>query len=228
MDPRVILVTGANRGLGLEVVRQCAAAGHRVILTARRPDDALSAAAEAGVACLPLDVTDEASLRAAVTIVGARWERLDVLVNNAAILEDRDVPADELDADTLRRTLDVNVVAVQSVIHAFLPLLRLSEDPRIVNVSSAAGQLGVPDILTWAPAYSVSKAALNSLTRQLAAALPGIAVNAVSPGWCRTRMGGDAATLSAAEGAAGITWLATEAPPSLTGQFLRAGEPIPW
>ena len=228
MEPRLILVTGASRGLGLEVVRQCAAAGHHVILTARRPDDALAAAAETGMPFVPMDVTDAASIRAAAAIVAARWKRIDVLVNNAAVLEDRDVPADELDADMLRRTLAVNVVAVQAVVQAFLPLLRLSEDPRIVNVSSAAGQLGVRDVLTWAPAYSVSKAALNALTRQLAAALPGMAVNAVSPGWCRTRMGGDDAPLSAAEGASGIAWLATEAPGSLTGQFLRAGEPIPW
>ena len=110
---------------------------------------------------------------------------------------------------------------------AFLPLLRQSPAPRIINVSSGAGQLdGEPQL--WAPAYSISKTALNMLTQQFAGALPGYAVNAVCPGGCRTDMGGQEAPHSAADGADTLVWLATEAPQTLTGQFLRARKSIPW
>jgi NAD(P)-dependent dehydrogenase (short-subunit alcohol dehydrogenase family) len=109
-----------------------------------------------------------------------------------------------------------------------LPLLRKSASPRIINVSSGAGQL--TDMGTWAPAYSISKTALNGVTGQFAAALKKdhIAVNAVCPGWVRTAMGGDEAPRSVEEGADTIVWLATSAPQSLTGQFIKDRKPIPW
>ena len=108
-----------------------------------------------------------------------------------------------------------------------MPLLKKSEAPRIVNVSSGGGQLedGADG---WAPAYCVSKTALNGVTVQLAAALPNFAINSVCPGWVRTEMGGAGATRSVAEGASGITWLAADAPQDLTGRFIKDRKVIPW
>jgi NAD(P)-dependent dehydrogenase (short-subunit alcohol dehydrogenase family) len=113
------------------------------------------------------------------------------------------------------------------VSQAFVPMLKNSNAPRIVNVSSGGGQLtGGAD--SWAPAYCISKTALNGVTVQLAAALPNLAVNSVCPGWVRTDMGGKDATRSIAEGAAGIVWLATDAPQSETGKFWKDRKVIPW
>jgi NAD(P)-dependent dehydrogenase (short-subunit alcohol dehydrogenase family) len=112
------------------------------------------------------------------------------------------------------------------VTQAFLPLLEKSPAPRVINVSSGAGQLSEPG--NWAPAYSVSKTALNGMTTQLAVARPHFAVNAVSPGWCRTEMGGSGAPRSAAEGADSIVWLAAAAPQSLTGSFIHDRRPMAW
>jgi NAD(P)-dependent dehydrogenase (short-subunit alcohol dehydrogenase family) len=232
-NTRTALVTGANKGIGFEVARQIAAGGWRVFLGARRPEAGEKAAAalakSKGPVCfVPLDIADPASVQRAVTEIAHPTDHLDVLVNNAAILEDRDGGILDLDADVLRRTLETNVIAQLRVAQAFYPLLAKSNSARIINVSSGAGQLS--DMGTWAPAYSISKAALNAVTGQLAAALQGkgIAVNSVCPGWCRTDMGGQGVPRSVEQGAETILWLATEAPQSLTGKFLRDRAEIPW
>ena len=124
-------------------------------------------------------------------------------------------------------TLRTNTLGPWLVAQAFLPFLRRSDAARIVNVSSSGGQLdGGAD--GWAPAYCVSKTALNGVTAQLAAALPKFAVNSVCPGWVRTEMGGENARLSVGEGASGVVWLATEAPHELTGKFFKERKEIPW
>jgi NAD(P)-dependent dehydrogenase (short-subunit alcohol dehydrogenase family) len=179
-----------------------------------------------GVQFLQLDVTDPASIVRAAQEFAAANSRLDVLVNNAAILLDREEGMLELDEEVLRQTLDANVLGPWRVAKAFAPLLRKSAAPRIVNVSSGGGQLSEPS--SWAPAYCMSKTALNGLTVQLAAALPKCAVNSVCPGWVRTDMGGSGASRSVAQGAETIVWLATDAPQTLTGKFLRDREIIPW
>ena len=159
--------------------------------------------------------------------MASRTARLDVLVNNAGILGPGDDSVLALGSELLERTLRTNTVGPLVVTQAFLPLLRKSDSPRVVNVSSSGGSL--TDMGHWAPAYSISKAALNAVTRQFAAALSGkSAVNSVCPGWVRTDMGGEGATRSVGEGADTIVWLATDAPWTLTGKFLRDRQEITW
>lgn len=224
---KTVLITGAYRGLGLETARQLAARGFQVIITARDLEQAASAAAGlSNVKGLQLDLNDEASVdRAAQTT-----PLLDVLINNAAILETGDEDFLRIPLEIVERTLINNTVGALRMAQAFLPQLARSPAGRIVNVSSGGGQLGNGETSTWAPAYCISKTALNGVTCQLAAALTsqGIAVNSVCPGWCRTDMGGAGATRSVAEGAAGIAWLAADAPQDQTGLFWRDREIIPW
>ncbi len=225
---KTALVTGANKGIGNEVARQLAARGMRVFLAARNRDAGENATAEiAGAEFLLLDVADETSIKAAAHELSQRAERLDVLVNNAGIVLDWNGEVFDLAADTLRQTLETNLFGPLRVAQALAPLLRNSDAPRIINVSSGAGQLS-GELQAWAPAYSISKTALNSLTLQLAAALPGFAVNSVCPGWVRTDMGGQNAPRSLEQGADVIVWLAAEAPQSLTGKFVKDREIIQW
>jgi NAD(P)-dependent dehydrogenase (short-subunit alcohol dehydrogenase family) len=228
---KTAVVTGGNRGIGLEVVRQLARRGFRVFLGARRKADADKAlrqlaAERASVQPLILDVTDRKTLMAAVKQVDASAGRLDALVNNAGILLDESTPVTEVSEETFLKTIRTNAWGALQVTQAFLPLLRKSKEARVVNVSSGAGSLN--DMSTYAPAYSISKAALNAVTRQLSSALSGIPVNSVCPGWVRTDMGGKEAPRSVEQGADTIVWLAAEAPRSITGQFLRDRKAIAW
>jgi NAD(P)-dependent dehydrogenase (short-subunit alcohol dehydrogenase family) len=153
---------------------------------------------------------------------------LDVLINNAAIIADGDQDILTIDPELIGSTIETNALGALRVSQALVPTLLKSAAGRIVNVSSGAGQLS--DMGTWAPAYSASKTALNAITCLLAVALKekGVAVNSVCPGWCRTEMGGSGAPRSVEEGAAGIVWLAAEAPQEKTGLFWRDREVIPW
>lgn len=228
-SPTIALVTGAYRGIGLEVVRQLAARGTRVYLTARRREagEEAVAAIKGDVHFLPLDVAEPSSIENAARILARHTDHLDVLVNNAAILLDDGGSVLDLEGDTVLVTFATNTVGPLLVTQAFQPLLSRGKSPRVINVSSGAGQLaeGLQD---WAPAYSMSKTALNSLTQHFAASLPSFAVNCVSPGWVRTEMGGSSAPLSVEQGADTIVWLALDAPQSLTGKFLRERREIAW
>jgi NAD(P)-dependent dehydrogenase (short-subunit alcohol dehydrogenase family) len=225
----VILVTGAYKGIGLEVVRQLAARGACVYLTARKSEEGERAAGsiKGDVHFLPLDVSVRSSIENAARLLSRQVNHLDVLVNNAAVLLDDGGSVLDLDGDTALKTFATNTVGPLLVTQAFEPMLAKSKGPRVINVSSGAGQLaeGLQD---WAPAYSMSKTALNALTQHFAAALPNFAVNSVSPGWVRTDMGGKAAPLSVEEGADTIVWLALDAPQKITGQFLRERREIAW
>ena len=230
-NQKTALVTGANRGIGFEVARQLARQGFRVFLGARN-EKAGGAAAEklreeGDVVFLKIDISDANSIRAAAEELSRQSDRLDVLVNNAGILLDEDKSALTITPDIFETTLRTNTLGPWLVAQAFARLLGKSQAPRIVNVSSGGGQLedGADG---WAPAYCVSKTALNGVTVQLAAALPKCAVNSVCPGWVRTEMGGEGATRSVGEGAATIVWLATEAPHDLTGKFVKDRKVIPW
>lgn len=211
------LVTGANRGLGLEVARQLAARGYTVLAGARVP----ASVPDGNLRPVRLDVTDH------LTIAALRREvvELDVLVNNAAIHYDTWQSVLTADLDVVREALETNTLGAWRVASAFAPLLAESGRGRLVNVSSGAGALtGMRD---GAPAYSVSKAALNALTLMLADALPGVLVNSVCPGWVATDMGGPGGR-AVAEGAAGIVWAATLPDGGPTGGFFRDGRPLAW
>lgn len=229
MTSPVVLITGASRGIGFAAAKQLAARAATVILASRDLARAEKAAREIGTPAegLQLDITDESSLRAAVAEITRRHGRLDVLVNNSAILLDHYESLTSLKPEALRETLETNLIGTFRVTLAMLPLLEKSSAPRIINLSSGAGQLdGEPQ--PWAPAYSISKTALNMLTQQLTAALPHVMVNSMCPGWCRTEMGGEAAPLSADEGADTLVWLALDAPHELRGSFVKQRQVIPW
>jgi NAD(P)-dependent dehydrogenase (short-subunit alcohol dehydrogenase family) len=222
----VALVTGANRGIGLEVCRQLGRLGFTVLLGARDAGRGARASRQLGggpTSPIVLDVADDESVRAAA----AGIERLDVLVNNAAILYDTWQRGVDADLDQVHEALETNLLGAWRVTQAVLPLLRASPAGRIVNVSSGAGALNGMGAGT--PAYRTSKAALNALTRILAAELrgDGILVNAVCPGWVATDMGG-AAGRPVADGAAGVVWAATLPDDGPTGGFFRDARPIAW
>jgi NAD(P)-dependent dehydrogenase (short-subunit alcohol dehydrogenase family) len=222
---KTVLITGAYRGLGYEVARQLSKRGWKVILTARRKDPGSAAAAKLkNASFLELDITADASVARAVKEV----PKLDVLINNAAIIAEGDQDILTIRPELVARTVATNALGALRVSQALVPRLLQSSGGRIVNVSSGAGQLS--DMGTWSPAYALSKTALNGITCMLAAALKekGISVNSVCPGWCRTEMGGPTAPRSVEEGAAGVVWLAAEAPQDKTGLFWRDKEIIPW
>ncbi|MBI3130720.1 MAG: SDR family NAD(P)-dependent oxidoreductase [Acidobacteria bacterium] len=217
----LVLVTGASRGIGRELCRQLLERGCTVLAGVRDV-----AQAPPGTEPIELDVADGDSVAAAAEAVRTAHGTLDILVNNAGILSEDDEDLLELPEDLLLETLNTNALGPFRTIQAFAPLLR--KGGRIVNVSSGGGQLSSPS--DWSPAYCLSKTLLNGLTVQFAQALKprGIAVNAVCPGWVRTDMGSPSAPRSVAEGAAGLTWLCLDAPPGMTGRFLRDGIEIPW
>jgi NAD(P)-dependent dehydrogenase (short-subunit alcohol dehydrogenase family) len=234
-SPPHALVTGANKGIGFEVARKLAGLGFRVWIGARDPRKGAEAAQVLTldglrVEALALDVTRADSVAAAAARISAEGGKLEVLINNAGVLLDRQQPPSLTPPDLLRATLETNVLGVLEVTRSFLPLLQASGSARVVNVSSVGGQLSEMAGAIWAPAYQISKTALNALTCLLAGECRpmGIPVNAASPGWCRTDMGGSEAPRSAAEGADTIVWLATESPRELTGRFFRDRQEIPW
>jgi len=229
-DKKIALVTGANKGIGFEVTRQLARLGWRVFLSARNANAGREAAAkitEGEVSFIEIDISEPESIRRGAEEVSRHADRLDVLVNNAGILLDEDKSALTITLEVFEKTLRTNTLGPWLVAQAFVPMLQKSDLPRIVNVSSGGGQLA-DGADGWAPAYCVSKTAVNGVTVQLAAALPKFAVNSVCPGWVRTDMGGENARLSIAEGASGVVWLAVEAPQEFTGQFVRDRKVIPW
>ena len=224
---RVVLVTGASRGVGREIARQLAD-DHVVVCGTRDPADGERVAAELGdaVGWVELDVADPASVGAALATVRERHGRLDALVNNAAINFDAgaDPLTEDLEiADAAWRT---NVLAVWRLVQQAVPLLRAGRDPVVVNVTSGLGSL--THMGAHSPAYSVSKAGLNALTRVFADALRGeVAVHAVSPGWTATDMGGSGGR-PVADGAKGVVDVVRDPGGRPTGSFLEDGEDIPW
>lgn len=217
---KVILVSGASRGIGRAIAEGLEQKGHRVIWGQRSPIGASNS--------VELDVTDVNSIDRAVDSIRGSYGRLDGLINNAGILIDRNHDLDDLDSSVLLKTLQTNLFGVHELTRKMTSLLKESQDARIVNMSSRAGQLAEPMALS--PAYCISKTALNGLTTQQALAYEsvGISVYAVSPGWVRTDMGGESAPLSVVEGADTAVWLMTDGPREPSGKFWYQREVIDW
>jgi NAD(P)-dependent dehydrogenase (short-subunit alcohol dehydrogenase family) len=230
---RVALVTGANRGLGLETARQLLARGLNVVL-AGRDDRALERAlgglgrVDERAMVVHMDVTNPSTIRSAQGAVVERFGGVDVLVNNAAVLlfDNEDVLSTP--PDGYQRTFETNLFGAIEAARVFVPAMAASGYGRVVNVSSGAGQLA--RMSDYAPAYSMSKTALNALTRILASTYreSGVLVNSADPGWVRTDMGGPSAPRSVQEGADTIVWLATLPDDGPTGGFFHDRQPIEW
>ena len=233
-EPRTAVVTGANRGLGLEFTRQLLARGDRVVAGCRQPGHAdalteLAAAHPGHLHVAPLDVADERSRAAFVAEVAASHPAIDLLVNNAGVL-----PAGErfghLEAEVLEHTLRVNTVAPLMLAQALAPLLAKGNRPRVFNVSSRLGAMALAEQF-GTPSYAISKAALNMATVQMAHALAplGIDVLAASPGWVRTDMGGDKAPVTARESVHDMLEMLERRQDLGAGEFVdRSGTPLPW
>lgn len=224
-----ILITGANKGLGHEAARRLIDAGHDVWIGARDPERGRAAADELGGTFVQLDVTDDASITAAVETVGG----LDVLVNNAGILG-RVTDLTEITGDDVLHVMDTNVAGIVRVTNAFLPALRTSAAPAIVNVASGLGSISVtldPDRIESTihnVTYSPSKSAVVMLTTQYAKALPEMRVNVVDPGYTATEFNGHSGPQTVTEGTDAIVAMATVAPDGPTGTFTDRHGTIDW
>lgn len=236
-SPKVAFVTGANRGIGLEIVRQLADKGYLAVIGARDVDEGVKAAGKLKadgleVAVQAFDAANETSAQAAAAEIKRLYGRCDVLVNNAAVLIDGPggfrASLFDVQSETARATFEVNTLGPLRTIQAFVPLMRANGYGRIVNVSSTAGQLA--HMGHGYPCYRMSKTALNALTRIAASELADtpIKVNACCPGWVRTDMGGAQAERSVEEGADTPVWLAMLPDDGPTGCFFKDRQKIEW
>jgi NAD(P)-dependent dehydrogenase (short-subunit alcohol dehydrogenase family) len=231
------LITGANKGLGFETARRLAAAGHTVYLGSRDAERGRRAAEQLGARAVRLDVTDDASVRAAVEIIEADGG-LDVLVNNAGIEErgpgNAVIGAADVTAEVMRRTFETNVFGTVRVTHAFLRLLQRSAAPVVVNVSSGLASLtevttpGTPRYAYPGVAYPASKTAVNMITVQYAKAFPNMRINAVEPGFTKTDLNGNTGFQTVEQGAEIIVRMALVGPEGPTGGYFDAEGPLPW
>lgn len=230
---KIALVTGANRGIGLEACRQLAKLGITVILSSRdsaKGEQSKQQLEKQGINVIfhQLDVTNEDSLKHMETFVREQYGRLDILVNNAGIFPGKMDNALSSTVDTLRAAMETNLYGPFHLCQTFIPMMRKNNYGRIVNMSSGMGQLS--DMNGGCPAYRTSKTALNALTRLFADELKdtNVLINSMCPGWVRTDMGGPNATRNVEEGADTIIWLATLPDGGPSGGFFRDRQLIPW
>ncbi|WP_199443010.1 SDR family NAD(P)-dependent oxidoreductase [Umezawaea beigongshangensis] len=229
----ITLVTGGNKGIGRETARRLKQAGHTVLIGARDPERGRAAAAELGVGLVHLDVTDQTSVDAAAARVRAEHGRLDVLINNAAV-NSVVAPLERTTAQDAAAVLDANLLGALRVTNAFVPLLRSSQHPRIVNVSSTVGSFAATlehDMFDWQvvpPVYAISKTALTMLTLKYSRALPGILVNAADPGYTETDLNDRQGTQTVTEGSDAIVHLATLGDDGPTGTFVNRDGTVAW
>jgi NAD(P)-dependent dehydrogenase (short-subunit alcohol dehydrogenase family) len=236
-ETRVALISGANKGIGLEITRELARLGMIAVMGSRsqaKGEAALEPLTKEGLiaSVVELDVTDDQSVRAAVASVMSLFGRIDVVVNNAGIFLDgaNGAPSNvaALTPDVMRATFETNVIGPLRLMQAVLPIMREQDYGRIVNLSSGAGQLC--DMGAGYPAYRISKTALNALTVTTAAEVgPGnVKINAMCPGWVKTDMGGPDAPRSVAEGAETAVWLASLPADGPNGGYFRDKKRISW
>ncbi len=225
MESKIALVTGGNRGIGFAITQGLLAFGYKVIIASRSLDKAKQAAEKLNsngqVIPIELDVADDNSINKAIESIQQKVERLDVLINNAGIYPDEGVNILTIDRELLDKTLNTNTFGAIRMVQAFLPLLKKSQDARVINVSSGFGEIN--GLSSDYPSYCLSKLALNGATIMLSQALRSqkIAVNAICPGWVKTDMGGDSAPRTPEQGADTAIWLATDAPREETGKYWR-------
>ncbi|MBO9600815.1 MAG: SDR family oxidoreductase [Cohnella sp.] len=236
MNDKVALITGANKGIGLEIARQLGKQGIIVLLGARsmhKAEQAASVLRAEGISAYPieLDVANGEHIRAAANLIGAEYGKLDILVNNAGVYLDHEGN----DAEVMRRSLEVNFIGAYALTVELLDLLKASPAGRIVNQSSILGSMSTilnDEMygLASAPAYTASKAALNAWTAQLSIRLRGtsVKVNACHPGWVKTDMGGPGAMMEIQEGAESAVRLATLPGDGHSGGFYHKQEALPW
>jgi NAD(P)-dependent dehydrogenase (short-subunit alcohol dehydrogenase family) len=232
---RVAIVTGGNRGIGFEICRQLVHAGLKVVLTARdetKAHEACAKLARGGEDVLhhQLDVADDWSIGRLTSYVEAELGRWDVLINNAGVYLDGSTSSANLDPAIFRRTLDTNLTGAFVLSQAALPLMNKHRYGRIVNISSSMGDHQSGLVQGGYLAYRVSKAALNAMTRVMAADLRGtnILINVMSPGWVRTDMGGASAPRSVKEGADTAAWLAQLPDGGPSGEYFFDRKQIAW
>ncbi|RIJ76756.1 SDR family NAD(P)-dependent oxidoreductase [Nakamurella silvestris] len=229
----ITFITGANKGLGHETARRLIEQGHTVLLGARDRNAGAAAAEALGARFVPIDVTDDASVASAAADVARHEGRIDVLINNAGVAGSYGDPS-ELTGTEILDVLDVNLVGVVRTTTAFLPLLRLSTDPVVINVSSSMGSLAAThdptraESAVIAPAYTASKAALTMLTTQYAKALTDIRINAADPGYTATDLNGHSGPQTVTEGTDAVVGLATEGPGNGSGRFVDRDGEISW
>ena len=229
---KTVLITGANKGLGYEMSRQLSELGWKVLVVGRRKEETEAAAERlmrnGGIAIpIQMDIGDDESIKEGMEKIDETISHLDVLINNAAVLEDRGSELIHVDMDMVEKMIQINALGVLKMVRSCIHLI--DEGGRIINVSSGAGSFGEGGSL-WAPVYGLTKTLVNSITYHLAPELEsrGVSINALCPGWVKTEMGGPEAPRSVEEGAETAIWLATKAPASLTGKFLRDKKEIPW
>ncbi|WP_433242942.1 SDR family oxidoreductase [Streptosporangium sp. CA-135522] len=232
------LITGANKGLGFETARRLIVAGHIVYVGSRDAERGRQAAEQLGARVVQLDLTDDASVEAAVKTIEADGG-LDVLINNAGIqaeMSDDNVvigPAD-MTAEVMRQTFETNVFGTVRVLHAFLPLLQRSTAPVVVNVSSGLASLTrvtTPDTPAYAypgVAYPASKTVVNMITVQYAKAFPNMRINAVEPGFTKTELNGNTGVQTVEQGAEIIVRMAQVDPDGPTGGYFDVEGTLPW
>ncbi|CAN5192053.1 SDR family oxidoreductase [soil metagenome] len=229
-NARVALVSGGNRGIGLEVCRQLSERGITVVIGSREEKKGRAAAEglEGNVVPHQLDVSDAGSVDRVAAFLEEEFGRLDILVNNAAISNDEGQRGVDADLDRVKESLEANLFGAWRLCEMAVPLMRRNGYGRIVNVST--GLAALEDMGGGSPGYRVSKTALNALTRILASELrgSGILVNAVNPGWVQTDMGGSGATRPVEEGAEALVWAATMPNNGPTGGFFQDRRPVPW
>jgi NAD(P)-dependent dehydrogenase (short-subunit alcohol dehydrogenase family) len=232
-DIKVALVTGGNRGIGYELVKQLALKGFKVILASRDSKIGYEATQklkelDLDVSCVEMDVTNQESIHQAAVAINEKYGRLDVLINNAGVYLDENKKLLNMDPSILEKTMATNFYGVYHVIHSFIPLMEKQRYGRIINISSEYGAMSEMSY-QGVGAYKLSKLALNGLTQLVAAEIKGdIKINAVDPGWVSSDMGGPSAPRTPKQAAESILWLATIGPEGPNGGFFRNGKPIDW